>query len=149
VLVLSVTLLVVPIAAMDVRPNGANTVMEQALALLASGVVLCRSRVFSERSQVLAVAISGLTGLVIAFAEMSKNAVPDLRAMWLAPLLVVFALMALALASVRPRRSSSHAVIPPRWSRMVEAVEKAATIAVVPVLLAVLGVYDEVRRLKG
>jgi hypothetical protein len=149
VLVLSVSLLVVPIAAMDVRPNGANTVMEQALALLASGVVLCRSRVFSERSQVLAVAISGLTGLVIAFAEMSKNAVPDLRAMWLAPLLVVFALMALALASVRPRRSSSHAVIPPRWSRMVEAVEKAATIAVVPVLLAVLGVYDEVRRLKG
>jgi peptidoglycan/LPS O-acetylase OafA/YrhL len=124
-------------------------VTEQALAILVSGVTLCRARVFRERAQVLAVAVSGLAGLVIAFSAMAKNALPDLRAMWLAPLLVVVALLALALASIRPRRGTTQAVVPPRWSRTVDMVETGIFLAVLPVLMAVLGVYGKVQNLKG
>ena len=62
VLVLCVALLVVPISAMQTGPDDPHTVWEQALAILVSGVTLCRARLFRERVQVLAVAISGLAG---------------------------------------------------------------------------------------
>ncbi|WP_370363387.1 EsaB/YukD family protein [Catenulispora sp. GP43] len=148
-LVLSVALLVIPINAMQTASDEPHTVWGQALAILVSGVTLCRARLFRERAQVLAVAISGLAGLVIAFSAMAANAVPDLRAMWLAPLLVVIALLALGLASIRPRRGTSEPIMPPRWARAVDLVEGAAFLAVLPVLMAVLGVYGEVRNLKG
>jgi hypothetical protein len=148
-LVLSVALLVIPISAMQTVPDGPHTVWEQALAILVSGVTLCRARLFRERAQVLAVAISGLAGLVIAFGAMATNAEPDLRAMWLAPLLIVVALLALGLASIRPRRGTSEPIMPPRWARTVDMVEGAAFFAVLPVLMAVLGVYGQVRGLKG
>ena len=149
VLVFCVALLVIPISAMQTAPEGEHTVWEQALAILVSGVTLCRARLFRERVQVLAMAISGLTGLVIAFSAMAANAVPDLRAMWLAPLLVLVALLALGLASIRPRRGTSEPVMPPRWARAVDMVEGALFLAVLPVLMAVLGVYGQVRNLKG
>ena len=149
VLVFCVALLVVPISAMQTGPDDPHTAWEQALAILVSGVTLCRARLFRERVQVLAVAISGLAGLVIAFSAMAANAAPDLRAAWLAPLLVVIALLALGLASIRPRRGTSEPVMPPRWARAVDAVEGVLLLAVLPVLMAVLGVYGEVRNLKG
>lgn len=148
-LVLCVTLLVVPIDAMQTTSSGPRTVWEQALAILVSGLTLCRARLFRDRSQVLAVAISGLTGLVIAFSAMSANAEPTLRALWLAPLLVVVALLALGLASIRPRRGTSEPIMPPRWARAVDMVETAVFLAVLPVLMAVLGVYGQVANLKG
>ncbi|WP_194927667.1 EsaB/YukD family protein [Catenulispora pinisilvae] len=148
-LVLSVALLVIPISAMQTSSRGPHTVWEQALAILVSGVMLCRARLFRERAQVLAAAISGLTGLVIAFSAMAANALPDLRAMWLAPLLIVIALLALGLASIRPRRGTSEPIMPPRWARAVEMVEGVILLAVLPVLMAVLGVYGQVRNLKG
>lgn len=149
VLVLCVALLVVPINAMQTGPDDPHTAWEQALAILVSGVALCRARLFRERVQVLAVAISGLAGLVIACSAMSANAEPALRAAWLAPLLVVIALLALGLASIRPRRGTSEPIMPPRWARAVDAVEGVLFLAVLPVLMAVLGVYGEVRNLKG
>jgi len=149
VLVFCVALLVVPLSAMQTGPDDPHTAWEQALAILVSGVTLCRARLFRERVQVLAVAISGLAGLVIAFSAMAANAAPDLRAAWLAPLLVVIALLALGLASIRPRRGTSEPVMPPRWARAVDAVEGVLFLAVLPVLMAVLGVYGEVRNLKG
>lgn len=149
VLVFCVALLVVPISAMQTGPDDLHTAWEQALAILVSGVTLCRARLFRERVQVLAVAVSGLAGLVIAFSAMAANAEPDLRAAWLAPLLVVIALLALGLASIRPRRGTSEPVMPPRWARAVDAVEGVLFLAVLPVLMAVLGVYGEVRNLKG
>jgi hypothetical protein len=149
VLVFCVAVLVVPINAMQTGPDDPHTVWEQALAILVSGVTLCRARLFRERVQVLAVAISGLAGLVIAFSAMAANAAPDLRAAWLAPLLVVIALLALGLASIRPRRGTSEPIMPPRWARAVDAVEGVLFLAVLPVLMAVLGVYGEVRNLKG
>ncbi|ACU76706.1 secretion protein snm4 [Catenulispora acidiphila DSM 44928] len=148
-LVLCVALLVIPIGAMQTAPEDQHTVWEQALAILVSGVTLCRARLFRERAQVLAVAVSGLIGLVIAFSAMSANAVPNLRAMWLAPLLVVISLLALGLASIRPRRGTSEPIMPPRWARAVDMVEGAVFLAVLPVLMAVLGVYGQVRNLKG
>jgi hypothetical protein len=148
-LVLCVALLVVPIDAMQTAPDGPHTVWEQALAILVSGVMLCRARLFRERAQVLAVAISGLIGLVIAFGAMARNAEPNLRAVWLAPLLVVVALLALGLASIRPRRGTSEPIMPPRWARAVDMVESVIFLAVLPVLMAVLGVYGQVRNLKG
>ena len=148
-LVLCVALLVIPINAMQIYPSGSRTVWEQALAVLVSGVTLCRARLFRERAQVLAMAVSGLTGLVITFAAMARNAEPDLRAVWLAPLLVVIALLALGLASIRPRRGTSEPIMPPRWARAVDMIENAIFLAVLPVLMAVLGVYGQVRNLKG
>ncbi|MFL6110967.1 MAG: EsaB/YukD family protein [Catenulispora sp.] len=148
-LVLCVVLLVVPIDALQTAPQGPHTVWEQALAFLASGVVLCRARLFRERAQVLATAVSGLTGLVVAFGAMAWNAEPDVRALWLAPLLLVLALLALGLASIRPRRGTSEPILPPRWSRMIDLVEGAVFLAVLPVLMAVLGVYGQVRNFKG
>ena len=149
VLVLCVALLVIPISAMQTASDDPRTVWEQALAILVSGVTLGRARLFRERAQVLAVAISGLTGLVIAFSAMAANAEPDLRAVWLAPLLVVIALLALGLASIRPRRGTSEPIMPPRWARAVDVVEGTVFLAVLPVLMAVLGVYGQVRNLKG
>jgi hypothetical protein len=148
-LVLCVGLLVVPIGPMQTSPAGVHTAWEQALALLVSGVMLCRARLFRERAQVLAAAISGLAGLVVAFAAMAAHATPTVRALWLAPLLVVIALLALGLASIRPRRGTSEPILPPRWSRTVDFVEGTLFLAVMPVLMAVLGVYGEVRNLKG
>ena len=148
-LVLCVSLLVIPIDAMQTYADGPHTVWEQALAILVSGVMLCRARLFRQRAQVLATAISGLTGLVIAFGAMARNAEPTLRAVWLAPLLVVIALLALGLASIRPRRGTSEPIMPPRWSRAVDLVESVIFLAVLPVLMAVLGVYGQVRDLKG
>ena len=148
-LVLSVALLVTPIDAMQTASDASHTVWGQALALLVSGVTLCRARLFRERAQVLALALSGLAGLVIAFIAMAANAVPDLRAMWLAPFLVVIALLALGLASIRPRRGTSEPIMPPRWARAVDLLEGVIFLAVLPVLMAVLGVYGQVRNLKG
>ncbi|NUP46712.1 MAG: hypothetical protein HOW97_05280 [Catenulispora sp.] len=148
-LVLCVALLVVPIGAMQTAPEGTHTVWEQALALLVSGVMLCRARLFRERAQVLAVALSGLTGLVVAFGAMAANADPAVRALWLAPLLVVIALLALGLASIRPRRGTTEPILPPRWSRTIDLIDGAVFLAVLPVLMAVLGVYGQVRNLKG
>ena len=148
-LVLCVALLVIPIDAMQTVPGGTHTAWEQALAFLVSGVVLCRARLFRERAQVLTIAISGLTGLVLAFAAMAANAGPDLRAIWLAPLLVLVAMLALGLASIRPRRGTPEPVLPPRWARAVDLVEGMVFLAVLPVLMAVLGVYGQVRGLKG
>jgi hypothetical protein len=148
-LVLCVALLVIPITAMQTAPDGPHTVWEQALAILVSGLTLCRARLFRERAQVLSVAVSGLVGLVLAFGAMAVNAAPDLRAMWLAPLLVLVALLALGLASIRPRRGTTEPVMPPRWARAVDLIEGAVFLAVLPVLMAVLGVYGQVRGLKG
>ncbi|OLE20603.1 MAG: hypothetical protein AUG49_24655 [Catenulispora sp. 13_1_20CM_3_70_7] len=148
-LVLCVALLVVPISALQTAPQGPHTVWEQALAFLASAVMLCRARLFRERAQVLATAVSGLIGLVVAFGAMAWNAEPDVRALWLAPLLIMLALLALALTSIRPRRGTSEPILPPRWSRTIDLVEGAVFLAVLPVLMAVLGVYGQVRNLEG
>ena len=145
-LVLCVALLVIPIGAMQTAPEDQHTVWELG-AILVSGVTLCRARLFRDAPS-LAVAVSGLIGLVIAFSAMSANAVPNLRAMWLAPLLVVISLLAFGLASVRPRRGTSQPIMPPRWARAVDMVE-GVFLAVLPVLMAVLGVYGQVRNLKG
>ncbi|MFD0631081.1 hypothetical protein ACFQ9X_04955 [Catenulispora yoronensis] len=148
-LVFCVVLLVVPIHAMQTAPQGEHTVWEQALAFLVSGVMLCRARLFRQRAQVFAAALSGLAGLVVTFAVMAANAEPDLRALWLAPLLVVIALLALGLASIRPRRGTSEPILPPRWSRTIDLIDSGVFLAVLPVLMAVLGVYGHVRDLKG
>lgn len=149
VLVLCVAMLVTPISALQTAQEGPHRIWEQALAIVVSSVTLCRARLFRERAQVLSVAISGLAGLVIAFSAMAANAEPFLRAVWLAPLLVVISLLALGLASIRPRRGTSEPIMPPRWARAVDLVEGAVFLAVLPVLMGVLGVYGQVRDLKG
>jgi len=68
---------------------------------------------------------------------------PSTRSTWLISVLLLAAFLALGLSSIRARRGTAEAILPPQWARAVDIVEGVLFLGVLPVLLAVLGVYGK------
>jgi hypothetical protein len=148
-LVLCVALLVVPVAAMETAPRDGRTGWEQALAAIVSGGALCRARLFRERGPVLALVAGGLAGLVLVGGAVSAAVSPTARGTWLVAAMLAAAFLGLALSSVRARRGTAQPALPPQWARMVDLVEGALFLGVLPVMLAVVGAYGKARGMHG
>jgi O-antigen/teichoic acid export membrane protein len=148
-LVVSVAMLVFPSESMGTNPKGPLIVWEQLLAGIIAASAVCRARMYRRREQVLALAVCGVIGLVLLASAISIQAAPTTRATWLPVVLAFAALVGLCLSTVRGRRGSSEAVLPPTWARAVEVIEDVLLLAVLPVLLAILGVYGKARGLTS
>jgi hypothetical protein len=148
VLVACVALLVVPSAAMGTAPRGPHTVWTQLLGLVLAGAALCRTRLFHLRTQVVALLVTTLATLALVVSAVAAQASPDTRSTWLAWSLFAGAALALPLSTPR-RRATTAPTIPPRWSRAIDLAEGVLHLAILPVLLAALGVYGQARSLHG
>lgn len=116
---------------------------EMLFTTLAAVAILLRARGFQGAWQRTSLALAGAAGLGMVLG----GAVPGLSAgwqlIWLAAEVAVFG--ALVAAAVRPPNQRPV----PVWSHVANVVETVSSIAVVPVLLQVLGVYAWLRGLAG
>lgn len=148
VLVACVALLVVPCAALGTAPTGPHTAWSHLLGLVLAGAALCRTRLFHLRAQVIVLLTTTLATFALVVATAAAQASPASRTSWLTCLLFAAAALALPFSTPR-RRATTTPTIPPRWSRAIDLAESALHLAILPVLLAVLGVYGRTRGLSG
>lgn len=120
-------------------------------ALLLAGIIaatlICHARMYRQRAQVLALTISGVLSLALMAAAISFHASPMVRATWLPATMAAAAAIAFGTSTLRARRGTLEAILPPTWGRAVDSFESGLLLAVLPVLLAVLGLYGEARGL--
>jgi type VII secretion integral membrane protein EccD len=107
-------------------------------------VLLLRSRVLVSARQRLVTLLPGVIGPVPLAVTWSASLPPTVRLGVVAGGVVLLACAFLAAAQAMPGRR-----LLPYWGRAAEIVESAAAFAVIPVTLAVLGVYGLVRTLGG
>ncbi|GAA2113734.1 type VII secretion integral membrane protein EccD [Kitasatospora saccharophila] len=128
------------------------------LLALAIGVsTMLRARLFRYTAQVFALVISGLAalGLLILglslhtpvhllMAKLTHEGGADLRTVWLAASIAVGAAVMTAIALIVPRSGVS-----PFWGRILDMVDSLMLLALIPLALAVLNVYNVVRGATG
>jgi hypothetical protein len=115
------------------------------LAGLVAGLLCLRSRLFTGRAQRLWLLGAGLVGVIAVAVQLATELTGLLAlAFVLAPVLglAVVLLVVAARAGVEGRRA-------PLGGRLADIAELLGVLAVVPVGLVVLGVYDYVRTLWG
>jgi type VII secretion integral membrane protein EccD len=110
---------------------------------LVAGILLLRSRVLVSARQRLATSVPALVGLVPLLLGWLDAAGPALR-LNVTLGLVGLAGMFLAAAHTLPGRR-----LLPYWGRAAEIIESVAAVAMVPVVLAILDVYQWARSLAG
>ncbi|NUS11424.1 MAG: type VII secretion integral membrane protein EccD, partial [Streptomyces sp.] len=130
----------------------------QVLALACGLAVLLRARLFRCTAQVASLAAAGVLAvalLVLGLALAPGVPLPtgpagdgrgplDLRALWLSATVAAGAAVTVAVGLIVPRRGVS-----PFWGRGLDLAEAAVLLSLVPLCLAVLGVYDAVRGLSS
>ena len=148
-IVLSCALLVVPVPALGTAPHSGHHVWTQLLAAVVATTALCRARLFRERAPVLTLVAGVLTALLVVASSALATSSPAARGTWLLAASSMAALIALALSTLRPRRGATTPVLPPQLGRIVDAVEGALMLGVLPVTLAVLGAYGKARGIRS
>ncbi|OII69087.1 type VII secretion integral membrane protein EccD [Streptomyces sp. CC77] len=131
----------------------------QLLALAAGLAMLLRARLFRYTSQVACALVAGLAAigllvlglalnppadLVREFLQYGDRGGLDIRTVWLAAALAAGAALATAIGLVIPRKGLS-----PFWGRLLDLVEGAVLLSLVPLCLAVLDVYSAARSLTS
>lgn len=122
----------------------------QLLALATGLALLTRARLFRYAVQVTVLLTAGLGSLallVLGFAGDTSTAGggdPDPRTLWLAAALTAATGMLAAIALIVPR-----AGLTPFWGRALDLTESAVLLSLIPLCLAVLGVYGEARGLTS
>jgi ESX secretion system protein EccD len=138
--------------------GGSGSGWGQLLALAAAAALLVRARLFRYAVQVAVVLIAGLASLcllVLGFAVnppdgalrdllSGDNGPIDVRTLWLAAGLTAAAGLLAAIALIVPR-----AGLTPFWGRILDLSEGALLLSLIPLCLAVLGVYGEARGLTS
>ncbi|GAA2752496.1 MULTISPECIES: type VII secretion integral membrane protein EccD [Kitasatospora] len=120
------------------------------LALAIGLATMLRARLFRYTAQVFALTIAGLVGLGLLILGLSLNTpkflltagttAADLRTVWLAASIALGAAVLTGIALIVPKLGVS-----PFWGRILDMVDSLTLIALVPLTLAVLDVYDLVR----
>lgn len=115
------------------------------LAGLVAGLLCLRSRLFTARAQRMWLLGAGLIGVVVVAVRLTGElAGPQVLAAVLLPVLgLVIVLCTVAIRAAVERRRA------PLGGRLADIVELLGVLAVVPIALAVLGVYTYVRALWG
>jgi type VII secretion integral membrane protein EccD len=114
-----------------------------ALLLLASGAWLLAARPMTSAWHRLAQGVPAVTGLVAAALDALAGASAQVR------LLAVAALPLAVAALVAAARSLPERRLMPYWGRIGDLTQTLSTVALFPVLLAILGVYGALRALGG
>jgi len=121
------------------------------LLALAIGVsTMLRARLFRYTAQVFALTIAGLAGLALLILGLSLHTPlhlltagatsADLRTVWLSASIGAGAAILTGIALIVPRSGVS-----PFWGRILDLVDSLTLIALVPLALAVLNIYNLVR----
>ncbi|GAA1934301.1 type VII secretion integral membrane protein EccD [Streptomyces sodiiphilus] len=120
----------------------------QLLALATGAALLTRARLFRYAVQVAVVLVAGLVSLVLlvlGFALSRPEAgTPDSGTLWLIAALTCAVALFVAVALIVPR-----AGLTPFWGRVLDLAEGAFLLSLVPLCLAVLGVYAAARGLTS
>ena len=114
------------------------------MAAVLSLSLLLRARIFRGRSQRSWMLVSGLGGLGLLDIALSSRGSPAETLALVLPLILAVAAIALTMAIWLPAHRPS-----PFWGRAGDIVDMIAIVALVPLALAVLGVYSKVRGLGG
>ncbi len=128
------------------------------LALTIGVSTMLRARLFRYTAQVFALTIAGLAGLALLILGLALHtplhlaiaaATPgggggDLRTVWLSASIAAGAAIMTAIALIVPRSGVS-----PFWGRILDMVDSLMLIALVPLALAVLNIYNVVRGATG
>jgi type VII secretion integral membrane protein EccD len=114
------------------------------MAVVLSLSLLLRARIFRGRSQRSWMLVAGLGGLGLLDIGLSLRGSPAQTLTLVLPLVLAVAAIALTMAMWLPAHRPS-----PFWGRAGDIVDMIAIVALVPLALAVLGVYSKVRGLGG
>ncbi|ANH95626.1 MULTISPECIES: type VII secretion integral membrane protein EccD [unclassified Streptomyces] len=136
-----------------------DDVWAQLLALATGLAMLLRARLFRYTSQVSCVLVAGLAAVALLllglalhppaealrdFALHGDRGALDLRTLWLTAAVAAGALLVTAIGLIVPRSGLS-----PFWGRFMEIAEGFVLLTLVPLALAVLGVYTAARSMTG
>ncbi|MFD7508828.1 type VII secretion integral membrane protein EccD [Streptomyces sp. NPDC059853] len=130
----------------------------QLLALATAGALLTRSRLFRYAVQVSVLLVAGLAALTLlatgfllhppagAVRELlaGDSTALDLRTLWLTAALAAAAAVMTAIALIVPRSG-----LTPFWGRVLDLTESALLLSLIPLCLAVLGIYTRARGLTS
>ncbi|GAA2062258.1 MULTISPECIES: type VII secretion integral membrane protein EccD [Streptomyces] len=130
----------------------------QLLALATAGTLLTRSRLFRYAVQVSVLLVAGLAALTLlatgfllhppagAVRDLlaGDSTALDLRTLWLTAALAAAAAVMTAIALIVPRSG-----LTPFWGRVLDLTESALLLSLIPLCLAVLGVYARARGLTS
>ncbi len=137
----------------------AGNVWGQWLALSAGLAMLLRARLFRYTSQVACTLVAGLAAICLLILGLSLNPPADLlrellvhgdrgglnvRAIWLTAAVALGVALITAVGLIIPRKGLS-----PFWGRLLDIVEGAVLLSLVPLCLAVLDVYSAARSLTS
>jgi type VII secretion integral membrane protein EccD len=130
----------------------------QLLALAAGIAMLMRARLFRYTSQVSCALVAGLGALVLLALGLSLNPPlqlvrdllsgdsggMDFRTVWISASIAVAAALVTAIGLIVPRTG-----LTPFWGRFMELTETFVLLALIPLCLAVLDVYAQMRGIVG
>ncbi|MBO4207312.1 type VII secretion integral membrane protein EccD [Micromonospora echinofusca] len=115
-----------------------------ALAVAMCGLLALRFRMLTHIGQRLAVLVPAVYGAGLLVLRVARTVSPSLRLSLVVTALLLAGCGALAAARVLPRRR-----VRPHWGRAAELLESLTGAMLVPLLLAVLGIFGLVRGLGG
>jgi type VII secretion integral membrane protein EccD len=116
----------------------------QVLALVLGLICLLRARLFSGRAQRVWLISAGAVALAADLAFRAADLAADTRLLAVAAPCVAVAVVLFALAVVLPGRRYA-----PPWARTADILEALLVLSVVPLALAVMGVYGALRTAVG
>ncbi|MEV4430352.1 type VII secretion integral membrane protein EccD [Streptomyces sp. R-07] len=137
----------------------AGNVWGQLLALAAGLAMLLRARLFRYTSQVVCVLVAGIAAIALLVLGLSLNPPADLikdflmygdrggldiRTVWLTAAVAAGAALITAIGLIIPRKGLS-----PFWGRLLDLAEGFVLLSLVPLSLAVLDVFTQVRSLTS
>ncbi|MEU6626452.1 type VII secretion integral membrane protein EccD [Streptomyces litmocidini] len=137
----------------------AGNVWGQLLALAAGLAMLLRARLFRYTSQVACVLVAGIAAIALLVLGLSLNPPADLvkdllmygdrggldvRTIWLTAAVAAGAALITAIGLIIPKKGLS-----PFWGRLLDLAEGFVLLSLVPLCLAVLDVFDQVRSLTS
>ncbi len=122
----------------------ASDVTGQVLAGVLALILLLRARLYAGRGQRGALLIGGVAGLVALAASIAVELSPTARLLALAIPAAAIAAIVFVLSEWLPGRR-----LAPPWGRAADLLEGALVLAVVPLALAVMGVYGAIKDLTS
>ncbi|MFF0479491.1 type VII secretion integral membrane protein EccD [Streptomyces sp. NPDC004284] len=137
----------------------AGNVWGQLLALAGGLAMLLRARLFRYTSQVVCVLVAGIAAIALLVLGLSLNPPADLvkdllmygdrggldiRTIWLTAAVAAGAALVTAIGLIIPRKGLS-----PFWGRLLDLAEGFVLLSLVPLALAVLDVFSQVRSLTS
>ncbi|WP_281178259.1 type VII secretion integral membrane protein EccD [Nocardioides jensenii] len=117
---------------------------ERVLAAVLAGVALLRARLFTGRSQRMAMLLASAAAGVAVLAGMALSAEPLLRLLAVALPVAAVGLGLLALVVVLPGRRYA-----PPSGRAADIFESLLVLSVLPLILGTIGVYGQIREMVG